>query len=254
MADYHIKSIILDVDGVLRDYSALFCSSLSAAFKKYDITCKFRQKDIWHLRGFETYGPRKEIIRTLISCSLAGFDLNNIINGSDPEKTLKNLLSSLPPVPDELITKISDEYEVYFRSHIGEIKIIPGSKHALDKLSGYGYTLGLLTTSDKESLYKDLEKIGINYFKIIISKEDVKHLKPNPEGLHKISRALAIKTKDILYVGDTQVDVLTAKNAGALSGVVLTGMGIRNAFVDLKPDFIANDLSELTDRLNFNWI
>lgn len=48
----------------------------------------------------------------------------------------------------------------------------------------------------------------------IIGREDVRHWKPNPEGLLKIKEHYGINEKEMIYIGDLQKDLETGNNAG----------------------------------------
>ena len=50
-------------------------------------------------------------------------------------------------------------------------------------------------------------------FDCVITSDNVKNGKPNKEGVLKILRILKIKKENSVYIGDTKVDELTAKNA-----------------------------------------
>lgn len=60
---------------------------------------------------------------------------------------------------------------------------------------------------------------------------DVKIEKPNPEGLLFAIQHLKVKHMEILYVGDSLVDVKTAENAKVKFAGVLTGTTTRDDFI-----------------------
>ena len=56
----------------------------------------------------------------------------------------------------------------------------------------------------------DLDK----YFDLIISASDVRHPKPHPESMERISTAFSASSEEILYVGDSAVDEALAGATG----------------------------------------
>jgi phosphoglycolate phosphatase len=52
------------------------------------------------------------------------------------------------------------------------------------------------------------------YFDIIMGLSTEAHRKPNPVGALQISEKLGIPPENIVYLGDTGIDMQTAKNAG----------------------------------------
>ncbi|TXT55538.1 MAG: Pyrophosphatase PpaX [Promethearchaeota archaeon] len=75
--------------------------------------------------------------------------------------------------------------------------------------------LGILSLNTRAAILNSLEMINLkDKFDIIIGREDVRHWKPDPEGLLKIKQALKIKKEEMVYFGDMKKDLLTGKNAG----------------------------------------
>jgi HAD superfamily hydrolase (TIGR01549 family) len=112
--------------------------------------------------------------------------------------------------------------------------------HRLRKLC----KIGLVTNTSKEAAYRMLSMHGIDcFFNVIITREDVKKLKPDPEGLLLALRKLG--GQNFFYVGDSSShDSLAAKRAGGISIIVR-----RNPLKALKfePDFVVNSLEEIID-------
>lgn len=73
--------------------------------------------------------------------------------------------------------------------------------------------IAILTSKDNLRTNYILKKKKLK-FDCVITNDNVKNGKPNKEGVLKILRKLKIKKENAVYVGDTKVDELTAKNAG----------------------------------------
>ncbi|MBU1657772.1 HAD family hydrolase [bacterium] len=85
-------------------------------------------------------------------------------------------------------------------------------------------TLGIVTT--KTGLYSRIlmEHFELmEHFDVLIGREDVKHPKPHAEPILKAIEALNLDSKDIWMIGDTKLDLISAKNAGINSVAVLSG-------------------------------
>ena len=50
-------------------------------------------------------------------------------------------------------------------------------------------------------------------FDVIITPQDIKKGKPNPEGIIKIKKTLDVSNKNIYFIGDTLFDKIAAKKA-----------------------------------------
>ena len=53
----------------------------------------------------------------------------------------------------------------------------------------------------------------IDYFSYIVSSEELKKGKPDPEGVNKILKVSKSNKKDVIYVGDSLYDYIAAKKA-----------------------------------------
>jgi len=85
-------------------------------------------------------------------------------------------------------------------------------------------TLGIVTT--KTGLYSKIlmEHFELmQYFEVLIGREDVNKPKPDAEPILKALDKLESKNKEIWMIGDTKLDLLSAKNAGINSIGVLSG-------------------------------
>ena len=72
--------------------------------------------------------------------------------------------------------------------------------------------IAILTSKDTLRTNYVLKKKKLK-FDCVITSDNVKNGKPNKEGMLKILRILKIKKENTVYIGDTKVDELTAKNA-----------------------------------------
>ncbi|MHA1758944.1 MAG: HAD family hydrolase [Promethearchaeota archaeon] len=73
----------------------------------------------------------------------------------------------------------------------------------------------VLSLNTRACINEALKKAGIQKeIDYIVGREDVRHWKPNPEGLLKIKDHYGINKKEMIYIGDLQKDIETGKNAG----------------------------------------
>ena len=74
-------------------------------------------------------------------------------------------------------------------------------------------------------------------------------VKPDPTAAIMIAEKFGVSPCDCAFVGDSDVDVITAKNAGMFSVAVSWGYRDRKCLVACAPDAIADKPSELADIL-----
>ena len=72
-------------------------------------------------------------------------------------------------------------------------------------------------------------------------------LKPNPEGINDLLAELNAKREECLYIGDTDVDMQTGKNAGIYTIGVLWGFRTKDELFCGGADMLADSPNEIAD-------
>ncbi|MHA1972719.1 MAG: HAD family hydrolase [Candidatus Hodarchaeales archaeon] len=118
----------------------------------------------------------------------------------------------------------------------------------LNILKNSGFKLGICTLASKKQLNNTLEKFNIYRFfeeKALISRNEVKRLKPDPEGLLLALKALSSPPSKSYFLGDMPVDIIAGTKAGvktiALTTGLLDGDSLKNY---CNPTVITNSLHE----------
>lgn len=95
------------------------------------------------------------------------------------------------------------------------VKLYNGAVDVLAKLKKRGSKLALVTTSVKSFVLPVLKKYNLNgFFDVVLTAEDVKEQKPNPEIVNKAMEYLDAQIKETLIVGDGPKDMVAGKAAG----------------------------------------
>jgi len=117
----------------------------------------------------------------------------------------------------------------YFLSHYEEHKLdhtraYPGIREALCKLEGT--PMAVLTNKPANASVRILEGLGLaSFFKVIYGGNSFATKKPDPQGARAVLRDLQVAAEESAMVGDSEVDVQTARNAGMISAIVNFGFG-----------------------------
>ena len=106
-----------------------------------------------------------------------------------------------------------------------------------------GIALGLCTNKPQGATDVVLEKFGLtDFFSSIVGGDRLPSCKPDPAMLHLVMRELAVER--CLFVGDSEVDVATAKAAGV--PIALFTQGYRKTpLAELEPDFYFENFRNL---------
>lgn len=175
------KLVLFDLDGTLIDTLEDLNAAVNFALKKNG----FSERSVEH-----TYNAIGNGVFILMQRSLP--------EGVDSETHLKCL---------------NDFKDYYLHHYLVHTKDYPGMRDTLIELKNRGYTLGVVTNK-----YNELSQIMINHFfpnifAIIQGEEPKFNKKPSPDMVNYAMKKLGFDTKNTIYVGDSYVDIETAKTA-----------------------------------------
>jgi len=130
---------------------------------------------------------------------------------------LLNLVSKAIPQQHNTATEVNRCFEelmtVYSENCVNKTKAYEGVNELLDTLKEKEITLAILSNKADVLTKKVVQKLFPDYFKIVIGLTTEELKKPNPATAIQISTDLNIPVSQILYVGDSGVDMQTATNA-----------------------------------------
>ena len=116
----------------------------------------------------------------------------------------------------------------YYEDHkMDTTSAYPGVPETLEKLATM--PMAVLTNKPVRISVRILEAMGLsNYFQAIYGGNSFQTKKPDPLGATTILRELRAEPREALLVGDSEVDVQTARNAGTLAAAVNYGFGVHD--------------------------
>lgn len=124
---------------------------------------------------------------------------------------------------------------------------VVGGPEALRALA-QRYRLAVVTSRSRHEAERFLAQYELlDLFHAVITRDDVRRLKPHPSPVSKAAEKLGVPPTQCVMVGDTEVDVRSAKAAGALSVGVLCGFGERDDLADA--DLVIESTAQLGDWL-----
>jgi len=136
------------------------------------------------------------------------------------------------------VEKFLEHYEL---KAVEGSRLFPDSLSALHQLKVLGCCIGLVTNTSKKAVDRYFSMHGLgNYFDVVVTRDDVAKLKPEPEGV-----LLALKRlgkKRFFLVGDLEHDSIAAEKAGGLSIIVNRDS---SKVLQFHADFVVKSLSEV---------
>lgn len=96
-----------------------------------------------------------------------------------------------------------------------ELELMPGLVASLDFFQKNGFKIAMSTSANKDYLNLVLNKFKLKkYFEAIVTGDDVKSGKPDPEIYLATARKLGLKPADCLVLEDATAGIASAKAAG----------------------------------------
>jgi phosphoglycolate phosphatase len=129
--------------------------------------------------------------------------------------------------PDELDRALKFFLSYYEEHKMDNTCAYPGVPEALKNLSAM--PMAVLTNKPVRISVRILEELALaKYFRAIYGGNSFATKKPDPFGAHIILREFATHPHEALIVGDSEVDIQTARNAGTLAAAVNYGFGLHD--------------------------
>jgi phosphoglycolate phosphatase len=125
----------------------------------------------------------------------------------------------------------------------------PGVREALKSFSRANLPMAVLTNKPTGISIEILKGLGLaRYFSAVYGGDSFAAKKPDPAGVHKILEQFKVAPRDTLFIGDSEVDVQTARNAATIAVTVNHGFGQHDR-VAHPADVYVDRLSELVPLL-----
>ncbi len=149
---------------------------------------------------------------------------------------------------DEIVKKFLIYFNEFYDVHMMDnTKPFNGVIEMLDKLNSSNIITAVLSNKPHNFTLKLCNHFFGNKIQLVSGLKEGYKAKPDPASLIEIINDLGLKKEECIYIGDTEVDINTAKNAGTKSLGVTWGFRSRESLEHEEADHIASDISEMTD-------
>lgn len=150
----------------------------------------------------------------------------------------------------ETISATFEEMMFHYRENCTNKTVIyDGIIQLLDELKSKNIKLAILSNKADELTKKIGNTLFPDYFEIVAGLKSEATKKPNPAAAIEISSDLGFSTEEFLYVGDSGIDMQTAKNANMHAVGVLWGYRPKEELVAEGAQSIINHPLELLELL-----
>jgi phosphoglycolate phosphatase len=130
---------------------------------------------------------------------------------------------------DELARGLSYFLDYYEEHKLDNTCLYPETAETLAKLSERKIAMAVLTNKPVKISVRILEALGTaKYFQAIYGGNSFETKKPDPQGAKAILDELRVRAADAMMIGDSEVDIQTARNADMIAAAVNYGFGIHD--------------------------
>ena len=170
--------------------------------------------------------------------------------GNGVRKLVERAIPTEYKADDEFIDKFYNDFSLYYNSH-SDVKTspYPGTLDMLDKLLENGFDIAIVSNKI-DSAVKSLSAkfFGGRIRSAIGEKPSIRH-KPEPDMVFMAMEEMGANKMDSIYIGDSEVDIETARNAGIPCVSVLWGFKDRKFLEESGATMLVHSMEELTKNL-----
>ena len=211
------KLVIFDLDGTLLDTIADLAVATNHALKQL---------------GYPTH--KTEVIRTFV-----GNGINKLLERALPanERTEENVM------------RMRTHFIPYYDAHNADLSApYPGIVSLLEALQEKGLQLAVASNKYQEATAKLVEQYfpTISFIEVLGQRDGIA-VKPDPIIVFDILKKTDVSKEEVLYVGDSGVDMQTAQNAGVDAVAVTWGFRPRTELESFQPKGLIDKAEELLE-------
>lgn len=212
-----IECVLFDLDGTIIDTNELIINSFMYALKENGLAPLTREEIIPHM-------------------------------GTTLQQQIK-VFSGI----DDISGVLEKSYRSYNTKYHDElVRSFPQVNETMEELSRRGIKMGIVTTKIRPTTIKALEMFDLlKYMDTIVTVNDVTEPKPHPEPVLTAVHNLGVDPRKTLMVGDSAVDIQSAKAAGVYAAGVAWSLKGEDTLRKYDPDYIIyhmKDIIEIVER------
>ena len=165
---------------------------------------------------------------------------------------MQALAHAAPDVPTEKYPELGERYRHHYNAHFNDLSLFDGVLQMLADLRSRGYLLAVATGKSRRGLDDALRSAELKGVFDGSRTADETAGKPDPRMLLELMKQFGVPATRVLMIGDTTHDLQMAVNAGCPSVAVSYGAHEPEAFVVLKPLYVAHSVESLASWLKAN--
>ena len=221
--------VIFDLDGTLLDTLPDLAGAVNYALRTHERP----ERTLDEIRKFISNGVRKLIERSLFI--------------TERSKDTNDYTVSDRGLFDVVFADFVKYYLEHVSDHTGAYA---GMQELVRQLKAAGMKTAVVTNKREDAAIKLMDAFYPGGFDMVIGDGPGRERKPSPASLMLVTETLGVSKDATVYVGDSDVDLATAVNAGTDSILVTWGYRSRESLVDAGAQVIVDTPDELEMMIN----
>lgn len=212
-----IKLAVFDLDGTILDTLQDLADAVNHALEVNDLPAR-------------TVGEVRSFI---------GNGIHNLIERSVPENT-----------PVEILENVFKEFKTFYAANCA-VKTCPydGVTEMLDAIRSAGIKTAVLSNKADFAVQELVEKYFPRQMDYAAGEKSGVPKKPAPDSIHILLKEMDCRAEDAVYIGDSEVDIQTAQNAGLVHIIVDWGFRDHDALAKAGAKVLLSDIAALQQVL-----
>ena len=172
-----------------------------------------------------------------------------VLVGDGAGKLIERVLEESGDTEHKLYDEMLELYHKNFALHcMYKLRPYDGIPELLAFLKENGIKIAVFSNKPHPRTLDNIFGIfGEGYFDHVQGQKPDVERKPSPEGVYQVMEALGVEKADCLYVGDTNTDMMTGRNAGLDTAGVTWGFRCEEELRSYDPAYIVHHPSEIQD-------
>jgi HAD superfamily hydrolase (TIGR01509 family) len=214
-----VKAVIFDLDGTLASFN-LDYKTVRAEVKGYLV--------------------KRGVPASILSVNKSIFEMLRkteifVKNSSKPSRFLEEIRSEA--------LAMAEKYELEAAI---STSLLPGAVETLKALRRINLKIGLCTINSEKSMNYILKRFGIaDFFDVMVPRNKVNHFKPHAEHVEAALKALGASAKDTVVVGDSSVDMQSARELKAIAVGLPTGVSTIEQLTSNGANYVITSITDL---------
>lgn len=216
--------VMYDLDGTLLDTADEIAQAVNLTLNEFGL----KSVSVDQVRNWIGHGTGWLMKRAWEEQKGSADAVNNSVNEADWDKVMQRFVHHYESTAGTTSTPFPFVFET------------------LRKARDYGLKQAVVTNKETRFTNRILEKHGLtNLLDMVVCGDSLSVKKPNPAVIQHCLDTLGVAQGEALFVGDSSIDMATAKAAGVLCWAVPYGYNLGRPIADAMPDRIVPDIREV---------